>query len=102
MSVQSPDRRRRPATGAVAGSPGPGATTFTVAGALTLAHDGAQVEDRAFGGPQPRLVAAMLLVDRDRAWSSEQLAEQLWPSGRPERRNVALSLQEGWPWERPG
>lgn len=63
---------------------------FTVAGALGLVHDGARIEDRAFGGPQPRLVAAMLLVDRDRAWAPEQLAAQLWPSGRPERWRPAV------------
>jgi WD40 repeat protein/DNA-binding SARP family transcriptional activator len=63
---------------------------FTVAGALRLAHDGARIEERAFGGPQPRLVSAMLLVDRDRAWSPEQLADQLWPSGPPHRWRPAV------------
>jgi len=66
--------------------------TFTVAGALGLARDGTVIEDRAFGGPQPRLVAAMLLVDRHRAWSPEQLAAQVWPSGRPERWRPAVRL----------
>lgn len=74
-------------------APGKGAQVgveFTVAGALGLGHDGARIEDRAFGGPQPRLVAAMLLVDRDRAWAPEQLAAQLWPSGPPERWRPAV------------
>ncbi len=66
--------------------------SFTVAGALELARDGAVISDRAFGGPQPRLVAAMLLVDRDRAWSPEQIAAQVWPSGPPERWRPAVRL----------
>lgn len=82
--LRSGDRVARPGEGAQVG------VQFTVAGALGLVHDGARIEDRAFGGPQPRLVAAMLLVDRDRAWSPEQLAAQLWPSGRPERWRPAV------------
>ena len=66
--------------------------SFTVAGALGLARDGAVIEDRSFGGPQPRLVAAMLLVDRDRPWSAEQIATEVWPSGRPERWRPAVRL----------
>jgi WD40 repeat protein/DNA-binding SARP family transcriptional activator len=63
---------------------------FAVAGALALQTNGVRIDDRAFGGPQPRLVVAMLLVDRDRPWSPEQLAAQLWPSGRPERWRPAV------------
>lgn len=65
---------------------------FSVAGAFGLARGGARLDDRALGGPQPRLVAAMLLVDRDRPWSMDQLAAQLWPSGRPERWRAAIRV----------
>lgn len=63
---------------------------FTVAGALGLVHGSTHIEDRAFGGPQPRLVTAMLLVGRDQAWTAEQLADQLWPAGPPQRWRPAV------------
>nr|WP_274388378.1 BTAD domain-containing putative transcriptional regulator [Salsipaludibacter albus] len=34
----------------------------------------------------------MLLVDRDRAWSPEQIAAEVWPSGPPERWRPAVRL----------
>lgn len=63
---------------------------FSVAGSFCLARGSVELDNHTFGGPQPRLTTAMLLVDRDSPWSTEQLADQLWPSGRPERWRSAV------------
>jgi DNA-binding SARP family transcriptional activator len=63
---------------------------FGVAGGLRLAHGPASVEDRDFGGPQQRLATVMLLAGGDEAWVVERLAEELWPSGLPDRWRPAL------------
>lgn len=63
---------------------------FTIAGAMTLARAGVRIEDRSFGGPQVRLVAAILLAGRDRHWGIEGLADQLWPDEPPDRWRPAV------------
>ena len=57
---------------------------------MTLDGEVGRVEDAAFGGPQPRLVAALLLLERHRCWSPEELAEQIWPQRLPARWRPAL------------
>lgn len=61
-----------------------------VAGSLRLSTAIARVDDDSFGGPQPRLVTAALLVDRHRCWSPDQLADQLWSGELPAQWRPAV------------
>lgn len=63
---------------------------FDVAGGLRLACGSATVEDGDFGGPQQRLATVMLLAGGDETWVVERLADELWPSGLPDRWRPAL------------
>lgn len=63
---------------------------FTLAGAMTLRNGDLVVSDDQFRSRQLRLVAAMLLVDREHPVPVGRLVHALWPGGPPDRYRPAL------------
>jgi WD40 repeat protein/DNA-binding SARP family transcriptional activator len=62
----------------------------SLAGRIIVTVDGAHVDERALPGGQARLVLALLVCERDRPVTREELADNLWPVERPKTWDAAL------------
>jgi WD40 repeat protein/DNA-binding SARP family transcriptional activator len=63
---------------------------IVLAGRIAVQVGDASVDERVLPGRQPRLALALLVVERHRPVTSEELAENLWPEQRPETWQTAL------------
>jgi WD40 repeat protein/DNA-binding SARP family transcriptional activator len=63
---------------------------IALAGRIAIRVDDAVLDERALPGRQPRLAFASFVLERGRALSRDELAEILWPEGRPETWSTAL------------
>jgi WD40 repeat protein/DNA-binding SARP family transcriptional activator len=63
---------------------------ITLAGRITVQGDGAQLDERALPGRQPRVTFCLLVCERHRAVPRDELAENLWPVRRPATWEPAL------------
>ncbi|MGH3874805.1 MAG: AfsR/SARP family transcriptional regulator [Pseudonocardiaceae bacterium] len=61
-----------------------------LAGRVTVASADVVVDERLLGGRQGRIVFALLVLERDRPVSRDELAAALWPDGRPRTWDAAL------------
>jgi DNA-binding SARP family transcriptional activator/Tfp pilus assembly protein PilF len=74
---------------------GPGGTSVRCLGAFRVLHDGVPVQTSAWGSKKPRDLLKLLLAQRGRPLTREQIMDVLWPDQAPEtcagRLSVALS-----------
>jgi DNA-binding SARP family transcriptional activator len=63
---------------------------IVLAGRIAVQAGDAIVDERVLPGRQPRLALALLVVERERPVTVEELAENLWPEQRPETWQTAL------------
>jgi WD40 repeat protein/DNA-binding SARP family transcriptional activator len=63
---------------------------IVLAGRIAVQVGGRTVDERVLPGRQPRLALALLVVERRRPVTSEELAENLWPERRPDTWQTAL------------
>lgn len=61
----------------------PAILTVRLAGQVTISAHGRALDARRLFGRQGRLVLAMLILERHRSISRDELAESLWPAGPP-------------------
>ncbi|HZD16605.1 MAG TPA: BTAD domain-containing putative transcriptional regulator, partial [Actinomycetota bacterium] len=61
-----------------------------LAGTMSLEHDGTLVPETRLPSRQGRLAFAMLVAERERALSKEELADELWAGEPPRAWEVAL------------
>ena len=67
-----------------------GGWQVTVCGDLTVTDGVHVLLDPGLPGPQGRLVLAMLAVEHRRLVLRDEIADELWPTGRPEAWDVAV------------
>lgn len=67
-----------------------GGWQVTVCGDLTVTDGMHVLLDPGLPGPQGRLVLAMLAVEHRRLVLRDEIADELWPTGRPEAWDVAV------------
>jgi WD40 repeat protein/DNA-binding SARP family transcriptional activator len=65
-------------------------TRISLAGRINVTVDDSYVDERALPGGQARLVLALLVCERDRPVTREELADNLWPTQRPKTWEAAL------------
>jgi WD40 repeat protein/DNA-binding SARP family transcriptional activator len=65
-------------------------TQIVLAGRIAVQAGDVIVDERALPGRQPRLALALLVVERQRPVTVEELAENLWPDQRPDTWQTAL------------
>jgi WD40 repeat protein/DNA-binding SARP family transcriptional activator len=63
---------------------------IVLAGRIAVQIGDATVDERVLSGRQPRLAFTLLVVERHRPVTSEELAENLWPEQRPDTWQTAL------------
>ncbi len=63
---------------------------IALTGRIVVARNGHEVDERELSGAQVRLVLALLVCERDRAVSREELAANLWGEERPRTWETAL------------
>ncbi|MBW3579168.1 MAG: hypothetical protein KY462_15825 [Actinobacteria bacterium] len=66
------------------------AARISLAGRIAVAVDTHQVDERALPGSQARVVLALLVCERHRPVSRDELADNLWPTERPNTWETAL------------
>ena len=65
---------------------------IVLAGRIAIQTGDVTTDERALPGRQPRLVLALLVVERHRPVSREELADNLWPGRAPETWETALRV----------
>ena len=68
---------------------------IVLAGRIAILAGDTTIDERALPGRQPRLVFAMLVVERHRLVLREELADNLWPERRPDTWDTALRVVVG-------
>jgi WD40 repeat protein/DNA-binding SARP family transcriptional activator len=63
---------------------------IVLAGRIAVQVGDATADERVLPGRQPRLALALLVVERHRPVTSEELAENLWPEERPDTWQTGL------------